>query len=300
MRTIKLPKQVTTDTMRNTIIKFRQYVDNLSESGELNIDLRQINFIEPAGVISLSNIVQWSKSSRHKAININFIIDVSADTKNLKVMDYMSDCGFFENFGKNDFYKKPSLRSTMLALKTLKTSYFSQWEQSDLIGWLQRQIERSNDFSAICVAIDEIFNNIADHSTENIGSIFGQYYLKKHEIVIAISDFGIGIPSSLKNKFSGEKTDDEWIIEALKEGVSTQSVPQNRGSGLANIIRALTINGVGSVTIISNCGKVILKNNKIVESLNFDESYQGTFFELRIDTSNPALYDSEEEEDFVW
>lgn len=45
---------------------------------------------------------------------------------------------------------------------------------------------------------------------------------------------------------------------------------------------------------------VNLKNNEIIDALTFDESYQGTFFGLRIDTSNPALYDSEEEEDFVW
>lgn len=298
MPTILLPEQVTTDTMRKTIIEFRQYVDSLSEGGELDIDLRTMTFIEPSGVISLSNIVQWSR--QHKSINVNFLIDSKATSKNLKAMHYLSDCGFFANFGEEKVFKEPKLRRTMLALKTLETNHLNQWRQSDLMVWLQRQTGRSNDFSAICVAIDEIFNNIADHSTENIGSIFGQYYPKNHEIVIAISDFGIGIPSSLKNKFSGEKTDDEWIIEALKEGVSTQSVPQNRGAGLANIIRALTTNGVGSVTIMSNCGKVILKNNEIVDALTFDESYQGTFFELRIDTSNPALYDSEEEEDFVW
>ncbi|MGT2749642.1 ATP-binding protein [Streptococcus orisasini] len=299
MHTITLPKQVTTDSIRKNIIEFRNYVDKSSDSASVSIDLTKVEFIQPAGVIALNNIFQWSK--QHKGIEVSFIVNTDTENKrNREIMEYLTDCGFFANFGQADIFKVPKLRKTMLSLKTLETSKVNQWKQSDLMVWLQRQTGKRNDFSSICVAIDEIFNNISDHSTEKIGSIFGQYYPKSNEIVIAVSDFGIGIPKSLKEKYGEEKTDNEWIEIALKEGVSTQSVPQNRGAGLANIMKTLTINQIGQVTIISNCGRVKIDNNQIVESKSFEDSYQGTFFELKIDTSNQSLYDIEEEEDFEW
>ena len=52
--------------------------------------------------------------------------------------------------------------------------------------------------------------------------------------------------------------------------------------------------------IISNCGKVVIIDNNVVESTSFEESYPGTFFELIIDVSNEHLYDIEEEEEFEW
>ncbi|MGT2925181.1 ATP-binding protein [Streptococcus caviae] len=299
MHIITLPKQVTTDSIRKNMIEFRNYVDKSSDGAFLSIDLTKVEFIQPAGVIALNNIFQWSK--QHKGIGVSFVVDTDTENKrNREAMGYLSDCGFFGNFGQADIFKIPKLRPTMLSLKTVEASKVDQWKQSDLMGWLQRQTGKRNDFSSICVAIDEIFNNISDHSTEKIGSIFGQYYPKSNEIVIVVSDFGIGIPKSLKEKYGEEKADNEWIEVALKEGVSTQSVPQNRGAGLVNIMKTLTINQIGQVTIISNCGKVKLDNNQIVESKSFEDSYQGTFFELKIDTSNQSLYDMEEEEDFEW
>lgn len=166
--------------------------------------------------------------------------------------------------------------------------------------WLQRQTGRQNAFSSICLSIDEIFNNISDHSTEQIGSISGQYYPRKKEIVITISDFGIGIPTTIRNKYKLGYGDNKLIEYALEEGVSSQSVPQNRGAGLSNIMKTLTRDGVARVTIISNCGMIELFNQEIVETTSFTESYPGTFFELVIDVSNESLYDLEEEEEFEW
>lgn len=185
-------------------------------------------------------------------------------------------------------------------MKQVETSKINQWQQSDLMIWLQHQTGRRNDFSSICVAIDEIFNNISDHSTEKIGCIFGQYYPKKNEIIISVSDFGVGIPTTIREKFNGDLSDDKLIEYALQEGVSSQSVPQNRGAGLSNIMNTLTKNEVSRVTILSNCGMIEIFNNEIVKSKSFSESYPGTFFELVIDVSNEHLYDLEEEEEFSW
>lgn len=299
MYRILLPKNLNKITIREVVIEFRKYIESFPKGSELGIDMTLIQFIEPAGVISLNNIIQWSRA--HKDIEVSFLVDTATtNSKNRGVMEYLSDCGFFANFNQADIFKLPSLRSTTLEVKTVETKRINQWKQSDLMSWLQRCTGTKNQFSSVCVAIDEIFNNISDHSTEKIGSIFGQFFPKNNTIKIAVSDFGIGIPKSIEDKFSLHQTDNKLIEYALQEGVSSQSVPQNRGAGLSNIMRSLTINKIGRVTIISNCGIVEVSDEKIVRSEALTESYPGTFFELEFDISNPHLYDSEEEEEFEW
>lgn len=299
MYEIKLPRQLNKNSIRDVIISFRNYVDSCVTGSEITIDMRGITFIEPAGVIALSNIIQWAR--KNKNVHVNFIIDTSSkDSRNIKAMEYLSDCSFFANFDQADIFKVPRLRQTTLELKEVGTTKIDQWKQSDLMTWLQSRTGRINEFSSICVAIDEIFNNISDHSQEHIGSIFGQHYPNRDRIIIAVSDFGIGIPASIKRKFELDLPDNKLIEHALEEGISSQSVPQNRGAGLSNIMKTLTRNNIGEVTIVSNCGKVVIIDNKVVESTSFEESYPGTFFELIIDVSNEHLYDLEEEEEFEW
>lgn len=181
MYTIVLPKNLNKLTIRQVAIKFRQYVDDWSNGSELSIDMTKVEFIDPAGMVSLSNIIQWSK--KHKSVEITFLVaDRTQNDKNRLAMEYLSDCGFFANFGEPAIFKHPQLRSTTLALKEVETHQAYQWKQLELMSWLRKQTHRQNEFSSIGVAIDEIFNNISDHSKENIGCIFGQFYPKTKQI----------------------------------------------------------------------------------------------------------------------
>lgn len=165
MDTIVLPKRLNKESIREVVIKFRDYVTNSEIGSEIQIDMRRIEFSEPSGMVSLSNIIKWAE--KNKQIEVTFVVDTDIDNvENRKVMNYLSDCGFFKNFGQEGIFKKPSLRPTTLTLKHVETSRINQWKQLDLMIWLQKQTKRKNDFSSICVAIDEIFNNISDHSTE--------------------------------------------------------------------------------------------------------------------------------------
>lgn len=300
MKTIVLPQEVDKENIREVVIAFRKYVSSPDNDKQLKIDMTKISFIKPSGIIALNNIIQWVK--KHEGISGGFIVSLHDEhvSGNRKAMEYLEDCGFFSSLGYKNTFKLPCTRKTMLRVKDVDTDKVEQWKLTDLKIWLQQQTGRKNEFSAICVAIDEIFNNISDHSQEKIGCIFGQYYPTKQEIIIAVSDFGIGIPQSIRTKYGADKKDNELIEYALEEGNSTQSVPQNRGAGLPNIMRTVTSNGIGEFTIISNCGIVRVVDNKIENSLVLDESYPGTFFEIKIDTSNENLYDQDEEEEFEW
>ncbi|HGA3469635.1 TPA: ATP-binding protein [Streptococcus agalactiae] len=298
MNNLVLPHNLNKYNITKIVTNFNRLLA-LSDNRTLTVDMRNIEFAEPSGVISLYNMLTFATKRKDASIKWLICEESSLNKRQMQAMLYLVDCGFFKVFDKL-VYKEPELRPTTFEIKFINTEQIAQWKVTDFKNWLQKQTGRTNEFSSICVAVDEIFNNIADHSKESKGCIFGQYYPKNKEIVIAVSDFGIGIPQSIKRKFKKDEPDNKLIEFALQEGVSAETIPQNRGAGLSNIVNTLTTNKVGNFTIISNCGIVSVSDNKITQSYSSEESYPGTFFEIRIDVSNDNLYDLEEEEEFEW
>lgn len=265
------------------------------------IDLTKLEFIDTGGVACLYNICMWLKEvvSVEAIFKINTINPTS---ENKLSMCYLEDCGFFSHFfdGEN-FFGVGRMRSTTLPIKLLKVSDSYQWNQFTLKVWLQYCTKRNAEFSNIQVGIEEIFNNIKDHSSQNIGCVFGQFFPKRtsHQICITISDFGRGIPTVMREKF-GYQDDLKLLIMALKEGISTKSIPRNRGAGLPNVIRSLTNASVGTVHILSNHANVVIKDGEISKIFRHQNYYPGTFFEVSINIDNEKLYEGEEEEEFEW
>ena len=99
------------------------------------------------------------------------ILDID-NVENRKVMNYLSDCGFFTNFWSRGYFQKPSLRPTTLTLKHVETSRINQWKQLDLMIWLQKQTKRKNDFHQSVAAIDEYLIIFRIIQLKKIGCIF--------------------------------------------------------------------------------------------------------------------------------
>lgn len=288
---IILPNRITAD---NVAIVSNNFIDNdkKPKDSSINIDINNISFTEPAGIVLLFNLFK--------------LLD---DKINLCLMDdgelsigkqYLFDSGIFDTFLEDSPQKFK--RNTILTLKNIGTEEYYQWHDGILKNWLRACTKRyRNDFTAIKTTIEEIFNNIKDHSSVNSGAVYGQFYPRNDELVIVLADLGIGIPTALRNsaKFDDNLSDSELIRKAFEEGVSTQSIPGNRGAGLPNIKR-LTNNKVSTIQVISNYGKLNLANGKIASLEDSVYNYSGTFFEIRIDISNSLLYDDEIEEDFEW
>lgn len=64
-----------------------------------------------------------------------------------------------------------------------------------------------------------MLNNIKDHTEFDIGSIFAQHFPNKKEVVISVSDFGLGIPDKVREL--GTKVP-AWII-CFKQSSSTMA-----------------------------------------------------------------------------
>lgn len=297
---VSVPAKFTKYTLNNfleqIISKELEPLDNT-----IVIDLTSLEFIDAGGVACLYNICMWliedaSVDATFKLNNIN------PTFKNRRSMEYLEDCGFFVHFfEEKNIFRAGNLRPTTLPIKLLKVSDSYQWNQFTLKAWLQNCTKRNAEFSNVQVGIEEIFNNIQDHSSKKIGCVFGQFFpgRKDHQICITISDFGRGIPTVMRETF-GNQDDSKLLIKALEEGISTKSTPRNRGAGLPNIMRSLTSARVGTVHILSNYAKVIIEDGEILKVTKLSNYYPGTFFEVSINVDNEKLYEGEEEEEFEW
>lgn len=294
---VKIPENFTKYYL-NSVLEKVVAPDLSPRDTVITFDLTEVTFIDAAGVAVLYNICMWLRNE--EGVEAHFTINTSGSFKNRKAMEYLEDCGFFaEFFSKEKVFVEPHLRNTTLKIRMISVPDSYQWGQTTLLNWLRYCTQRNDNFSNIQVAIEEIFNNIEDHSNQKVGCAFGQFFPAINRIVITVSDFGVGIPTVMRTKFEGT-TDADLLMTALREGVSTKSTPRNRGAGLPNIIRSLTNAGIGTVHILSNHAKVIIKNGKVIQSSEQNNYYPGTFFELEIDASNEALYEVEEEDEFEW
>lgn len=268
------------------------------KSDSFTIHLEEVEFIDPGGITALYNICMWLIKSEE--VKADFKINTYPSFRNRQAMEFLNDCDFFKRFfDEEKIFGKSHLRDTTLPIRLLKVKDSYQWNQMTLKNWLQKTTGRYADFSNIQVGIEEIFNNIEDHSSQSIGCVFGQFFPKSNSIVITVSDFGLGIPTVMRTKFP-EKDDIELLIEATLEGISTKSTPRNRGAGLPNIINSLTTSNIGTVQILSNYAKVDIRNGIVSSKQRMSDYYPGTFIQLSIDVKNEELYSGEEEDDFKW
>jgi len=132
--------------------------------------------------------------------------------------------------------------------------------------------------------LKEVFNNVSDHSTQTTGFIHVQHYPNLHKVKITISDFGVGIPFTIKRQF-GEMTDAKAIYMAAEEGVTSRSQPNNMGAGLNYLLDCVSSNG-GEVMLHSQSGFLRCheeKGRQIRKAFNKAGRYPGTLVDISLD-----------------
>ncbi|MDP1663537.1 MAG: hypothetical protein Q8L79_00285 [Methylobacter sp.] len=300
----------------NTMLRFID--DTINEQRKTKCKKIYFNFstlvsIEPVGVVVLSNLIDHFDKINVDVIFEGFEIQSEANL-------FLDQNGFFKHHLKEKYqpkrkypqkriksnqkhycYKNPQLVSSDDAMGYL---YF------DLIPWVEREVNLPEDsLSTLRSAIEEIFHNIRDHSGEKVGYVFAQYAKNRNEIQIVISDFGVGIPKLVKTKVPSISFDSDALCKACEEGFTTQSNVRNRGAGLPNLMKYITLRNSGTVLIISGKARVFANKNKgkifspeiIATQTQHDIAYPGTLVKvgLRTDTLKQFTEDTKEEV-FEW
>jgi len=148
----------------------------------------------------------------------------------------------------------------------------------------------NKDLIPLSSNIDEVFNNVFDHSKSSVtGYIITQFYPKTNKISFSVCDFGVGIPSSINENqaFNDNPTMEDWkaIVKSLERGFSINSTPRNRGFGLNNILE-LTEKSNGKLLIISNNGIVEKSSEERYSAGESNFNFKGTLIKVEVDLNS--------------
>ena len=210
------------------------------------IDLRDISFIDPYGMVGLLEIGELSVS---EGIQKTLLPPESED-----VLKYLERMDFFK-YVTNCFRLEPP--EVRLPGKYLRSSYsdvlleITPIEKSDDIHFIVGKVKTrahailakhlqydEKAINGFIVALSEVCQNILEHS-EKTGFVGIQKYrfqnLNKNVVKIAVMDIGVGFRKSLSERFI-LKNDFDAITKALLHGASRYS-DRGRGHGLASVRR---------------------------------------------------------------
>ncbi len=203
---------------------------------------------------------------------------------------YLDDAGFFNYFTSESLFKNSTCRQTTIPLMEIKLTNYIRWAQEKVIPWLDGRLDLriEDQMPEFKTCLDEIFNNIEDHSGMDNGCSFAQHFPTKEKVVLSVSDFGVGIPYHVRGKYPDLSPKDA-ILVATEEGFSTKEQPAYRGSGLDTLIQNIVGSNHGRVEIYSWNGEVfcVSKNGAVhKEGRQLSATYPGTLIELTLSTKS--------------
>ncbi|MBV9568807.1 MAG: sensor histidine kinase [Hyphomicrobiales bacterium] len=259
---------------------------------EIAFNFAELQFIKPSGIVFLSNFIHWLSKQGCKVRFEGLTADSSA-------LRYLDDSLFFEQHSGKKLNQAAKPRSTTRPLVQIANRESYAWLDLNLVPWLSSQTGiPESSFLRLRTCLSEIFNNIQHHTKYDIGSVFAQHFPTEGEIVIAISDFGCGIPTSVRTKLP-ELSDSDAILQAVREGFTTRSIPTNKGAGLDYLLRCVVDAHGGSVTIYSHRAMVRFEGNgtnisfKVFQDVGFSP---GTTIEISLKTDAIEAISDESED----
>lgn len=270
--------------------------NGLPTHNEISLDFSKLNFIDGGGFTVLMNSVEWliHNGTEVKFRNFNNI--------SRPAIEYLDDCGFFKNYIHKNLRPGAKLRPTTLPCTKVEQAHSFGWVEYKLSPWLESILEISyGSLASIRACIKEILNNIGDHSTIHTGFVHAQHYPNKKSIVITVSDFGAGIPQTIRARY-GPMPDENAILHATREGVTAKSQPNNMGAGLSYLVDTVRRNR-GIARLHSLAGNLTClcdtQGELVARARRGTGRYPGTLIEVELDT-RLFVGDEDDRTDFEW
>lgn len=143
-------------------------------------------------------------------------------------------------------------------------------------------------FAAVEWALNEISDNVLNHSQSDIGGILqlSVFDVRTSRVEFTVADSGVGVPTTLRAARAGIETDADALVQSVRSGVTRNPV-DFQGNGLYG---TLEICRVGGGRFSLNAGRgALFSINKSVEVRNEIVDICGTTVDAIIDFSEPQL-----------
>lgn len=158
--------------------------------------------------------------------------------------------------------------------------YYANYSMA-LNQYFERTFFEGKDLTGLNNCVAELFQNILDHAQAHGNAFFAiRYHEKKKEIEIAICDFGVGIPYTLREQYPDSC---EALQQSLLPGVTARTRKHNRGFGLDNIVSTMT--SKDTMRIISN-DAFLFKSQDMEKVIRLPYDFKGTLIDFTISTDS--------------
>lgn len=258
---------------------------------QLIVDFNHVQFMDTDDFVVLACLIE---SFYIKGCDISFIGGTKGFNNhlfNIKFKEYWK-----KGFDRNKFTLSYN-KSTLCLWKISEDMIYSY---SMYAREYFERFAKNKDLIPLASNMDEVFNNIFDHSKSPVtGYIITQYYPKNNKLSFSVCDFGIGIPTSIKEAINVTEQDfHDWkaILKSLEKGFSINSTPRNRGFGLNNILE-FTESSRGRLLIISNDGIVEKKAGQMYRAGSEGFNFSGTLIKVEVDLNT---FDDKDETDQIF
>lgn len=292
---VLIPYRLSALTMTNLVDQITRGVGGGELPAELIFDFQNLGFIEPAGIVFLSNLIFWLHERGRNVVFKN----IDGGSPALRFLD---DSQFFTIHLGRQLNPFSQARATTIPYTRVTQAESHGWLDTRFIPWLSGRLDQSPaTLAPLRACTSELFNNIADHTQFDIGGIAAQHFPNLNRVGMAVADFGIGIPGSVR-KVRPDLRADEAILLACTEGFTTQSSPRNRGAGLHYLLSVVGANR-GTLSIYSGNATVSYASQDdgtmVPSPVVSNGYYPGTLIqiEFRTDLLIPV---PDEEEHFEW
>ena len=282
--TIHVPERFT-DNFGDPLKKFLEILPELNQEwDEIVVDFQDSKFLVPHYLGPLSNILKQklaqgttitivNESGYLKTIHFPFGLEI--DEGQIISLEYYSDKTYIPiiHFPTALTQNEASLREHIL---------------STINSLLKQQLQLPiNVLMGFYYMIDELTQNIVDHSEESFGTIFAQFYRDKNYMDLSICDCGKGL---FQTYLDSGKHHPKTNVEAINFGVygkSTKNIAESRGFGLNTSRNMLTKGLNGKFLMMTNSDFFIQTSNREeIIGLPTKMSYEGCMLNLRIPIFN--------------
>ncbi len=289
--TLNIPARVS-DNFGEPINHFMEYVAQMNESSAdiLEIDFSNCKFTSPfiiAGLASLLN-AHSQKGGENKTI---------VNQANEELLNYLDTIAFYDGFKYSNF-SLIDLDSALskyhdekyipiVCFPTGKNENDSKIREnvlSAINSIFKKQLGlKGEQLQAIYYLVDELTQNVVDHSESEKGILFAQFYPSKNYMDLCITDSGKGLFQSYIDSGKHKPASEEEAINFAVFGKSTKDLPESRGFGISTS-REMLVKGLKGKFFIYSGKTFYIQTVDKQELISLSDKYnfKGCYVALRI------------------
>lgn len=270
--------------LMDVITSFRRASDST-----ITLDFSKSRMLNPFFLGGLACIVDHHRAAG-KVFGLNH-------DDNLAINSYLRTIGFPEGFNLSQPQRTLSELEgktyiPIVRLPTGESSYHTSIRESvtnSISSLLRIQLNlNATQYTPIVYLIEELTNNINDHSGARNGFVFGQFYPSSNYFDLCICDPGKGIFESYAGNPRFNPSSELEALEFAINGRSTKDRAEARGFGISTS-RDMLVNGLRGKFFIWSGNNAYIQSVEKVGLLNIPEDcyFQGTYIALRVPTVIP-------------